>query len=78
MGACISSGGMSEEDKVKHREAEKALKEAKVRMEHQVKVSVMKVSISRVPLNFCTQVLLLGSGDSGKSTILKVCTIICV
>ena len=38
MGACISSGGVSEEEKARHREAEKALKEAKVRMEHQVKV----------------------------------------
>ncbi|KAI0344010.1 heterotrimeric G protein alpha subunit 4 [Trametopsis cervina] len=55
MGACMSSGHIevSEEDKRKHREAERALKEAKVKMSHQVKV------------------LLLGSGDSGKSTILK-------
>ncbi|EGN94194.1 hypothetical protein SERLA73DRAFT_188809 [Serpula lacrymans var. lacrymans S7.3] len=56
MGACMSSGGMievSEEDKKKHREAEKYLREARAKMSSQVKV------------------LLLGSGDSGKSTILK-------
>ncbi|KAL1667944.1 heterotrimeric G protein alpha subunit 4 [Schizophyllum commune] len=56
MGVCISSSGgveVSERDKALHREAEKQLKEAKVKMQHQVKV------------------LLLGSGDSGKSTILK-------
>jgi len=44
---------VSEEDKRRHREVEKELKDAKVKMAHQVKV------------------LLLGSGDSGKSTILK-------
>ncbi|KAH9927424.1 heterotrimeric G protein alpha subunit 4 [Epithele typhae] len=51
----MSSGGIeiSEEDKRLHREAEKSLKEAKLKMSKQVKV------------------LLLGSGDSGKSTILK-------
>jgi len=55
MGACLSSGGIevSEEQKKLHREAEKQMKEAKVRMASQVKV------------------LLLGSGDSGKSTVLK-------
>ncbi|KAH7925703.1 guanine nucleotide binding protein, alpha subunit [Leucogyrophana mollusca] len=56
MGACMSSGGMVEvtdEDKRKHREAEKYLKEARAKAASQVKV------------------LLLGSGDSGKSTILK-------
>ncbi|KIJ58779.1 hypothetical protein HYDPIDRAFT_45488, partial [Hydnomerulius pinastri MD-312] len=56
MGACMSSGGIvdvTEEDKKKHREAEKYLRDAKVKMASQVKV------------------LLLGSGDSGKSTILK-------
>ncbi|KZT68855.1 heterotrimeric G protein alpha subunit 4 [Daedalea quercina L-15889] len=55
MGACMSSGpvDVSEEDKRRHREAEKSLKEAKARLSKQVKV------------------LLLGSGDSGKSTILK-------
>ncbi|TRM62816.1 heterotrimeric G protein alpha subunit 4 [Schizophyllum amplum] len=56
MGACISSSGgieVSDADKALHREAEKQLKEAKVKLQHQVKV------------------LLLGSGDSGKSTILK-------
>ncbi|KAI9509878.1 guanine nucleotide-binding protein alpha-2 subunit [Russula earlei] len=55
MGNCISVGGVevSEEDKRRHREAEKSLKEAKQKMASQVKV------------------LLLGSGDSGKSTILK-------
>ncbi|KAH9966681.1 heterotrimeric G-protein alpha subunit, GPA2-like protein [Russula dissimulans] len=44
---------VSDEDKRRHREAEKSLKEAKQKMSPQVKV------------------LLLGSGDSGKSTILK-------
>ncbi|KZT09053.1 heterotrimeric G protein alpha subunit 4 [Laetiporus sulphureus 93-53] len=56
MGACLSSGpldNVTEEDKRRHREAEKSLKEAKARLSKQVKV------------------LLLGSGDSGKSTILK-------
>ncbi|THH12970.1 hypothetical protein EW146_g7198 [Bondarzewia mesenterica] len=55
MGICISSSGieLSEEDKRRHREAEKTLKDAKTKMASQVKV------------------LLLGSGDSGKSTILK-------
>jgi guanine nucleotide-binding protein subunit alpha len=56
MGLCISSGSSIEvtvEDKALHREAEKHLKEAKVKMASQVKV------------------LLLGSGDSGKSTVLK-------
>jgi len=54
MGACFSSEGMeSEEDKRRHREAERFLKAEKAKMQSQVKV------------------LLLGSGDSGKSTILK-------
>jgi guanine nucleotide-binding protein subunit alpha len=44
---------VSEEDKRKHREVEKDLKEARIKLASQVKV------------------LLLGSGDSGKSTILK-------
>ncbi|KZV77441.1 heterotrimeric G protein alpha subunit 4 [Peniophora sp. CONT] len=58
MGICMSQGpamdeNVSEEDKRLHREAEKQLKEAKIKLGSQVKV------------------LLLGSGDSGKSTILK-------
>lgn len=44
---------MSENDKIRHREVEKQLREAKAKLANQVKV------------------LLLGSGDSGKSTILK-------
>lgn len=44
---------VSDEDRRRHREAEKSLKEAKQKLASQVKV------------------LLLGSGDSGKSTILK-------
>ncbi|KAI6096931.1 guanine nucleotide-binding protein alpha-2 subunit [Pisolithus croceorrhizus] len=53
MGACLSSGGMDVEDRRRHLQVEKQLKEAKAKMDSQVKV------------------LLLGSGDSGKSTILK-------
>ncbi|KAJ7212737.1 G-protein alpha subunit-domain-containing protein [Mycena rebaudengoi] len=56
MGASMSSPGgadVSDCDRTMHREAEKALKDAKAKMALQVKV------------------LLLGSGDSGKSTILK-------
>jgi len=56
MGSCLSSPAgveVTEIDKVRHKEAEKQLKEAKAKMALQVKV------------------LLLGSGDSGKSTILK-------
>jgi len=55
MGNCASAGAaeVSDDDKRRHREAEKSLKEAKQKMASQVKV------------------LLLGSGDSGKSTILK-------
>ncbi|KAJ7218198.1 G-protein alpha subunit-domain-containing protein [Mycena rebaudengoi] len=50
-----SPGGadVSDRDRTMHREAEKALKDAKTKMALQIKV------------------LLLGSGDSGKSTILK-------
>lgn len=44
---------VTELDKTRHKEAEKQLKEAKSKMDSQVKV------------------LLLGSGDSGKSTVLK-------
>ncbi|KAI9460124.1 heterotrimeric G protein alpha subunit 4 [Lactarius psammicola] len=55
MGICMSAAAVevSEDDKRRHREAEKSLKEAKTKLASQVKV------------------LLLGSGDSGKSTILK-------
>ncbi|TDL22342.1 guanine nucleotide-binding protein alpha-2 subunit [Rickenella mellea] len=53
MGACISSGEVTEEEKRRHQVAERELKEAKAKLAAQVKV------------------LLLGSGDSGKSTILK-------
>ncbi|KAJ7789440.1 heterotrimeric G-protein alpha subunit, GPA2-like protein [Mycena olivaceomarginata] len=58
MGGCISSPAppgaeVSDRDRQLHRQAEKALKDAKAKMAVQVKV------------------LLLGSGDSGKSTILK-------
>jgi guanine nucleotide-binding protein subunit alpha len=55
MGSCVSidTVEVSEEDKRRHKAAEKTLKEAKAKMNNQVKV------------------LLLGSGDSGKSTVLK-------
>ncbi|PFH45979.1 hypothetical protein AMATHDRAFT_157094 [Amanita thiersii Skay4041] len=56
MGTCMSAPTtieVTEEDKARHREAEKQLREAKAKLASQVKV------------------LLLGSGDSGKSTILK-------
>jgi len=51
----MSAGAVevSDEDRRRHKEAEKSLKEAKQKLASQVKV------------------LLLGSGDSGKSTILK-------
>lgn len=39
MGACLSSvGGLSEEEKAKHREAERHLRDAKTKLDHQVKV----------------------------------------
>ncbi|KAF5346257.1 hypothetical protein D9756_004418 [Leucocoprinus leucothites] len=57
MGSCLSSptpsAGVNEEEKLRSKEIDKQLREAKVKMASQVKV------------------LLLGSGDSGKSTILK-------
>jgi len=55
MGTCMSTETIevSEEDRKRHRAAEKTLKDAKAKMNKQVKV------------------LLLGSGDSGKSTVLK-------
>ncbi|KAJ7088456.1 heterotrimeric G protein alpha subunit 4 [Mycena belliarum] len=56
MGGCMSTPGgveVSERDRAMHKQAEKQLREARSKMQQQVKV------------------LLLGSGDSGKSTILK-------
>jgi len=56
MGLCLSlpsNTEVTDDDKTKHKEVEKQLKEAKARMAREVKV------------------LLLGSGDSGKSTVLK-------
>ncbi|KAF7313272.1 Heterotrimeric G-protein alpha subunit 4 [Mycena kentingensis (nom. inval.)] len=57
MGGCVSTQTngveVSDRDRHLHRQAEKQMKEAKVKLASQVKV------------------LLLGSGDSGKSTILK-------
>ena len=39
MGACVSQpGGTSEEEKAKHREAERQLRETKVKLDSQVKV----------------------------------------
>ena len=43
MGACISAqGGISEEEKAKHREAERQLREAKVKLDNQVKVCIIR------------------------------------
>lgn len=38
MGACVSAAGMSEEEKVAHREAERAMREQKAKLDNQVKV----------------------------------------
>ena len=79
MGGCISSGGIivSEQEKAAHREAEKALKEQKAKLDQQVKVCTISTRLLAFspevnPFVRTVQVLLLGSGDSGKSTILKV------
>lgn len=41
MGACVSSQeGVSEEDKARNREVERQLKEAKIKLDNQVKVSI--------------------------------------
>ena len=96
MGACMSSSNpgieVSDEDKRRHREAEKALKEvccplivchsmtnfavsvrqAKSKMASQVKVGNSCLNETPPLLMSLNQVLLLGSGDSGKSTVLKV------
>lgn len=41
MGACVSAaGGVSEEEKAKHREAERQLREQKAKLDSQVKVSL--------------------------------------
>ncbi len=40
MGACVSSaGGVTDEEKVLHREAEKQMREHKAKMDQQVKAS---------------------------------------
>ncbi|CAK5279648.1 unnamed protein product [Mycena citricolor] len=72
MGGCLSSpvpGGIEVTDRERalHRAAEKQMKEAKARMEAQV-----KYHDGGLLAHPCFRaVLLLGSGDSGKSTILK-------
>lgn len=41
MGACVSSQeGVSEEDRARNREVERQLKEAKIKLDNQVKVSI--------------------------------------
>ena len=44
MGACISSaGGISEEEKARHREAERQMRDQKTKLDHQVKVRLSVV-----------------------------------
>ena len=40
MGACVSSPGISEEEKSAHREAERAMREQKAKLDNQVKVRI--------------------------------------
>lgn len=102
MGNCMSTGSVevSDEDKRRHREAEKSLKEVRVQFHTFLRIHANILSQCRVLTTSCIirrsrswphrlkyvemilkfnilanprlKVLLLGSGDSGKSTILKV------
>ena len=70
MGGCNSSAGVDQEELEKHRQIEKELREDRKGM-----TTETKVSSSFLFLFFFSylsiQILLLGAGDTGKSTLIK-------